>query len=148
MRGARGFSFVETIIVVVVLGIAVTGVLLVSTTAVKDSADPMLRMQAIAIAESYLEEILAAEFADPGGPAESGRADWDNVGDYAGLSDTGAANRLVAPIAGLEDYDVTVSVTGGNLNGLTGAGNVLRVTVTVTDPSGESISLDGYKTNY
>lgn len=148
VRVARGFTLVETVLTIVVLGVASVGVLLVFTESVRASADPLIRAQALAIADSYMDEILQAYFTDPGGGAEAGRSDYDNVGDYNGLSDVGARDRTDAAIAGLEDYTVAVTVqNSGNLNGLA-SGSVLRVTVTVTHTSGETLVLDGYKTNY
>ena len=66
----RGASFVELIIFIVIVGLAVAGVLLVINTNAQHSADPQLRKQALAIAESLLEEVEMARFtycnpADP-----------------------------------------------------------------------------------
>lgn len=61
-RRSRGISLIELIMFIVVLGVGVAGVLSVYTVAVKNSADPMQRKQAIAIAESLLTEILQQQF--------------------------------------------------------------------------------------
>jgi MSHA pilin protein MshD len=47
---------------IVVVGIAVSGVLSVYSLNVRSSADPMLRKQALAIAESLLKEVLAKPY--------------------------------------------------------------------------------------
>ena len=47
----RGFSLVETAIFIAVVGIGLAGVLLAITTATRDSVDPLIRKQAVAIAE-------------------------------------------------------------------------------------------------
>ena len=54
-RYARGFTLIEVIIFIVVVGAGLAGILSVSTTVVKSSADPMVRKQAAALADSILE---------------------------------------------------------------------------------------------
>lgn len=63
-------SLVELIIAMVVISIAITGLLMVFNHSVRGSADPMLRKQAVAIAESMLNEVLAQPFSycDPQDP--------------------------------------------------------------------------------
>jgi len=141
---SRGFTLVELIISMVVVSIALGGVLMVMNYTVRHSADPMLQHQALAIAESYLEEVLLQSFNDPDGPGGETRAFFDDVGDYNGLIDVGARDQAGNAILGLGSY--TVAVTVGNLavNGIAGR----RVTVTVTDPAGNNLSLSGFKTNY
>jgi len=74
IKGQRGFTLIELIIFIVVVGAGLAGILSVSTTAIKSSADPMIRKQTIAIAESMLEEILLKEYCDP---------DWVEIGTIA-----------------------------------------------------------------
>ena len=57
----RGFTLIELIIFIVVVAAGLAGILSVMNTVVKSSADPMIRKQTIAIAESLLEEILLKE---------------------------------------------------------------------------------------
>ena len=57
----RGFTLIELIIFIVVVGAGLAGILSVMNTVVKSSADPMVRKQAIALADSILEEILQKE---------------------------------------------------------------------------------------
>jgi MSHA pilin protein MshD len=147
-RQQAGVTFVELVISIVVIGIAATGILQVMTINTASSADPMIRHQAIAIAEAYLDEILAKNFTDPGGPAETGRADYDDVQDYDGLSDTGARDQGDNAISGLGNYDVGVTVTNEALGPGAAPVNALRVTVTVTPPDGPDIVLSGYRANY
>ncbi len=70
-RAARGVGLVELILFVVIVGAALAGVLVVYDRAVRSSADPLARKQAIAIAESLLSEVLAQPFTycDPQDPA-------------------------------------------------------------------------------
>ena len=70
----RGFTLIELIIFIVVVAAGLAGILSVMNTVVKSSADPMIRKQTIAIAESLLEEILLKEYCDPD-LVETGTAD-------------------------------------------------------------------------
>jgi MSHA pilin protein MshD len=65
-----GLSLVEVIIFVVIVSVGVAGLMMLMNTVLKHSADPMLRKQAIAIAESLLEEIELQPFTycDPDDP--------------------------------------------------------------------------------
>jgi MSHA pilin protein MshD len=84
-RQNRGFTLIEIIIFIVVVGAGLAGILAVSTNVVKSSADPMLRKQAMSLADSILEEIMLQNFNDPDGLPnikEGAHADWDNVSDY------------------------------------------------------------------
>ena len=148
---ARGFTLVEVVITILV--ISIVAVVLTSAQAIVNqrSSDPMISCQAIAVAESYLEEILAKDYLDPNAgtvcPAAPGsRALYDNVCDYDGLS--GAIEDQLGNSLGLTDYTAAVSVApSGNLNGVNSA-NVVLVTVTVTDPLGHTTKLSGYRANY
>src|SRR5215470_7670952 len=72
-RSQRGLSLIELIIFIVVVGIGLAGVLVAINTGVGRSADPMVRKQALAAAESLLEEIELQPFTycDPGDTAAS-----------------------------------------------------------------------------
>lgn len=58
----RGLSLIELLVFIVVVGIAVSGALSVYSLNTRSSADPMVRKQALAIAESLLEEVLAKPY--------------------------------------------------------------------------------------
>ena len=139
----RGFTLIELIIFIVVVGAGVAGILSVMDQVVRGSADPMLTKQAAALADSVLEEVLQKAYADPDGTnvGETGRTDWDNVDDFNGA--TQAAFGLPPGLAG---YTLTVAVSDG-----TAALGVAarRVVVTVTIAArGESVVLTGYRANY
>lgn len=138
-----GFTLIELIIFMLVVSIGIVGVITVMNTVVKSSADPMVRKQAGALADSILEEILLKEYVDPDGVpnvVESGRDTYDDVDDYNGLSNA-AFTDLPAT---LNAYVIAITVTDGSVKlGITAK----QVTVTVTRGA-ESISMTGYRTNY
>lgn len=150
----RGFTLIELIIAVLIISVAVAGVLAAYVNSVKGSGDALVNKQLIAIAEEMLEEILLKPYAVTGtapgnvpvscGPAAS-RAAFDDVRDYAGYQTNGICDIDGNAIPGLGGYRVSVAIDPGFALG--GIANTLRVTVT-TSASGQSIVLDGFRTNY
>ncbi len=138
-----GLTLVELILSMVIISIALMGILSVMNLTVKHSADPMVQHQAVAIAESYLEEILLQAYS---GGSSSQRADYDDVSDYQGLSDTGVRDQNGDSITGLSQYTITVSVSAPMT--LTDGVNAKKITVNVAGPNAISLSLVGYKTEY
>ncbi len=63
----RGVSLVELIMFIVIVSVALAGILLVMNTTTRGSADPLIHKQALAIAESLLEEVelMPFTFCDP-----------------------------------------------------------------------------------
>lgn len=151
----HGFTLIELVIFIVIVGIGVAGILSVFTTSIKNSADPMVRKQALAIAESLLEEVVAKEFKDPDGGASgvssctlgagSNRTVWKDVCQYNGYSSTGIKDAQGNSVASLSGYNVTsVAVTSPTLSGVT----FKQVDVTVTDTQNNTIKLTGYRGDY
>ena len=142
-----GVTLVELLVSIVIVSIAASGVLGVLSMTTAASADPMIRHQAAAIAEAYLEEIMLKPITDPDGvDGEAARADYDDLDDYDGLLDAGARDQFGLAIAALGSYDVGVSVSPSS--GLAGipAADVLRIDVVVTHGSDISFELSGYRT--
>ena len=145
----EGATLVELLVSIVIVSISAASVLGVLSMNVGASADPMQRHQAMAIAESYLEEIFLRPIDDPDGvDGEAARASFDDLDDYNGLVDAGAADQFGVPLAGLGDYTVSVSV--GPSSGLGGlpAGDVLRVDVQVVRGADISYTLSAYRARY
>lgn len=152
----RGISLIELIIFIVIISVALTGILLVMNQTTAHSADPMIRKQAIAVAESLLEEIQLQDFiaasgaVSPNPVTQANRAsEYHIVTDYNGFGFPQGLTGIypvggVAPIAGLENYNASVTITPEVLNGA----SAVRITVTVTDPQNNAIAIDGYRTAY
>ena len=146
----RGATLVELIVAIVIIGVAVTGVLMVFIRNTGASADPLIWHQATAIAEAYLEEALTRNFTDPDGLGGETRATYDDVLDY-NFTDVGARDQNGSAISGLEGYTVQVQAAVDALNDITlVSGNAVRVTVTVTPAVSVSntVVISGYHTNY
>ena len=155
-QSQRGFTLIELIMFIVIVGVGVAGVLSVFTSSVKSSADPMVRKQAMSIAESLLEEILLKEFKDPNGgtngvsactlAAGSNRSLWDDVCDYNGYTSNGITDVQGASVTSLGGYKVlpAVAVTTEPVGGI----NLKRVVVSVTDTQNNVITIVGYRGDF
>lgn len=142
-----GFSLIEVIVAMLLISVGVLGLLSAMNTTVKGSADPMVRKQAIAVAESLLEEIALKDFADPGGPACAARNCFDDVSDYASYQTTGGIVDISgAAIGGLSGYNISSVTVANAALGSIGSSDAKLITVTVTAPGGEAISLSAYRT--
>ena len=176
-RTQSGLTLIELIVFIVIVSVGLAGILLTYDTVVRSSADPMVRKQALAIAESLLLEIeqqpftwcdpqdgnvttatSAAECATnnqsslagptPATETRGSAADpFDNVADYAGYTATASDIVGTSTLAG---YTVTVVVTdagGAAPFGPIPAGAMLRIAVTVVG-HGETVTLVGYRARY
>ena len=138
-----GATLVELIVSIVIISTTIAGVLGIVNLTVLHSADPIVQQQAIAIAESYIEEIIALPVDDPTGPdGETDRALFDNVKDYDGLNDNGVIDQDGNAIAELDNYTVSIAITPQTINGLA---NMQEIIVTVQRPGTATLSLTAYK---
>ena len=144
----RGFSLIELLIFIVVVSAGLAGILSVMDTVVKSSADPMVRKQTVAIAESLLEEIVLKNYSNPpDGYSGLSRAEFDDVGDYAGYGTSeGIVDQAGAAVPGLGDYNFLPAVTVVSTSDLGGVA-ARKITVSVTGP-GTTFSLSGYRSDY
>ncbi len=148
-----GFSLVELVIAIVIVGIGLAALLIPIITATRSSADPLIRKQTLAVAEALIEEIELKPFANPAGgftgaATQANRPLFDDVNDYNGFTTNGIFTLDGVAIPGLANYNVTnVSVVGAALGAITAA-NAVLISVTVTGPGGEAITLAAYRTNY
>jgi MSHA pilin protein MshD len=91
----RGLSLIELVMAIMVISVGVVGLLMIFNSTVSKSADPMVRKQAMAIAESMLSEVLAQPFSfcDPQDPANEAAVPPPNTsactGGAAGSQDQG-----------------------------------------------------------
>lgn len=149
----RGFTLVEVIVLIVVLGTALAGVMLVFQNVVRSSVDPQIYKQALSIAEAMLDEVLLSAYEpQPGGGS---RANFDDVGDYAGFSTaSGITDLQGAAIPGLGAYNVSVAVAPAAALADSGGGlpvaesRRVTVTVTVTGQPDMTVQLDGFRLRY
>ncbi|TFH75814.1 prepilin-type N-terminal cleavage/methylation domain-containing protein [Gammaproteobacteria bacterium LSUCC0112] len=136
----RGVTFVELIAVIAILAVSLAGVTASISSALSRSSDVVLETRALALAQSYLDEILSRRFDErsaprgippcrgsgPAAPAcstafgavdagESARAEFDDVDDYHGLTEGGGTPNLLRDAegderVGYENFSISVSV--------------------------------------
>lgn len=148
----RGVSLIELILFMIIISIAVAGVLLVMNKITGSSADTLVRKQALAIAESLLEEIelqgVSGVTPNPVPATNANRTSFDNVFNYNGYNTTAGILAMDnTAVAGLGSYNVTppveVAYTTAPWGGIP-AGGAVVINVHVTGPGGQ-IDLTGYR---
>lgn len=150
-KSQQGISLVELILFIVIVSIALVALLSVLNITTKGSVDPLIRKQALAIAESLLEEVELQDFSNASCGAGcagvlANRSSFDDVFDYNGIN---ATADVITGIAGLASYSVNIAVVSpASAWGTIPAGDVAQITVTVTDPSGQALEAVGYRVNY
>lgn len=149
-KPAAGFTLIEMIIAIVIIGVGLAGLLSVFNTTVSASADPMIRKQMLSIAEEMMEEIqLKPMTAGVGTIAGCNRTAADNVADYAGYNQP-ICSIDGTPVPALAGYTVAVAqdaAAAAQLTNGTTAVPAIRIIVTVTHGS-EAFSLVGWRTAY
>jgi MSHA pilin protein MshD len=133
----RGISLIELIMFIVIVSVALAGILLVMNVTARSSADPLIHKQALAIAESMLEEIelMPNTFCDPDDPTATTATSpavvaggctvrVEALGPDAAFApyQTVAETRTSAttPYDNVNDYN-TFSMAAGALQDITGA---------------------------
>ncbi len=144
-RRNRGFTLIEVIVFIVVVGIALAAVFSAFNTMTAASADPQVRKQVLAIAESLMEEVQLMPFtycdpnddnvasaSSPAGcatPSEdavigpemgetrySTTSRFDNVSDYSGFAlPAGIRDLNDNLVPGLSGYTASVTVSAATL---------------------------------
>ncbi|NOZ12491.1 MAG: prepilin-type N-terminal cleavage/methylation domain-containing protein [Acidobacteria bacterium] len=170
--GRKGFTLIETVIAIVVIGIAVTGIIGVIMNNVQEGARPFLEIKGVELGQAMMDEILLKRWDEDtplgGGripvseanigteAGESGRTDFDDVDDYNGYADGVSGeplkNELGTDIsADFKGYSRSVSVDFYKPTGAPASldtKNYKRIRVTVTTPMGENFVFTAIKTNF
>lgn len=153
-RPAPGFTLIETIIAIVILGVALGGTLLAINTAVRSSSDPLIHKQMLAVAEETMEEILLKPYTTSAipatatrhtcGSAAAARSGFDEIIDFGNYQTSGICDIDGNAVAGLENYALTVFIERVTWQGIA---NTLHIVVTVAQGT-EAVALDGWRTGY
>lgn len=149
-RRQAGMTLVELIVAIVIIAVGLAGVLSVFNNTVKNSADPMIRKQLLALAEGMMDEVMLLPFeADPatnwsGSATCANRDQFDEVDDFSGYT-----NQDVCDYDGnqkLPGYKLSVTVESLALD-VVPATAARKITVKA-EVGGESLSLVGWRTNW
>lgn len=153
-RSPRGFLLIEAMIASVVLAVAAIGVATLLATSYQNTAAMRESAIATSLARQMLEEIAAKPLTNPDGTESTGpdagqitRSQYLSAGNYNGFSDstttmtTAAGEAVSAGDGGVFIRTVTVTYES-NVTGTTAAsGDFALVTVTVTGPLKQSVTL-------
>lgn len=140
-RGQRGATLVELIVAMVIIAAAVGGVLVSFDVATRGSADPMLQKQALAIAESLLEEVqlMPFTFCDPDDPQASS-ATSNAVGP------TGCSDAATVEVIGSEGIETRYLATTpfDNVSDYNGFDSAAEAPPGLKSITSNDLGLDGY----
>lgn len=143
----HGFTLIEMIVAIVILGVGLAGVMLAFSTAIGRSADPVIHQQMLAIAEEMIEEVQLKPFAAAANSAPAGcaRDTYNDVLDYNGYTTSGQICTVDGvAVSALSGYSLSVTVAASTLSGVAAA---RRISVTVTRGS-SSLTLVGWRTDF
>ena len=140
----RGISLIELIMFIVIVSVALAGIMVVMNVTTKSSADPLIHKQALAIAESLLEEVELMPFTicDPNDVnAASAVTAADCTAGYvealgpetiSGVSET--RHSATDPFDNVNDYNGFNSVADGGVKDIAGnaVGGLGSYTATVS----------------
>ena len=146
-RHQAGFTLVEMIVAIVILGIGLAGVAVAFSVAIGRSADPVINQQLLAIAEEMIEEVQLKPYTAAANTAPAGcaRDTYNDVSDYNGYASSGQICTVDGvAVSALSGYSVSVGVAIATLSGV---GAAKKITVTVTRGS-SSLTLVGWRTDY
>ncbi|GGY80969.1 hypothetical protein GCM10007071_30420 [Marinobacter zhanjiangensis] len=151
---------------IVIISVAIAGVVGAFSLIAGRSADPLNQTRAVALAQRYMDEILAKPFdedARPGQRYDGGcrktvvdgrsRDEYEDVDDYDAIVDeapseywTGAGN----PEEGYDQFSVTVDVdcVANPSSELNADVEAKRIRVTITDPSDNDYVFAAYRVNF
>jgi len=148
----KGFSLIELVITIVVLGIALSALTASLFSGVGRNADPLWQSKATQLSQAYLDEILSMRYQDNsplGGGAvgtcviagnevgETSRSEFNDVDDYDGLIET--ADFLDdAATSNYAGYTVSIDVTCVGPNNAAAINSKL-IALTITSPTNQNI---------
>lgn len=147
-RRHQGFTLIEMVLAIVVIGIGLAGVMMAFNATVQRSADPVVAKQLLSVAEEMMEEIQLKPYAASAPTRSPGctRNYFNDITDYNGYVVSQVCDIDGTAIAALSGYAVSVSVTGAALGSIPAA-NAMRISVTVSRGT-DSLTLVGWRTNY
>ena len=164
----RGVTLVELVMTIVIIGVAIAGVVGAFSLITGRSADPLNQTRAAALAQLYMDEILARNYdesskvgggrvdatdVDCGSPGADGetRAGYDDVDDYNVINNEAPQDGKGNPLPGYENFrvSVTVSCAGGDIAEMSLAtSDAKRIDITITDPSSATYQFSAYRGNF
>ncbi|MHC5022365.1 MAG: prepilin-type N-terminal cleavage/methylation domain-containing protein [Planctomycetota bacterium] len=160
-RTSRGFTLVEVVVATVIVGVMILAALTTLGATARSRQVQTNTGRGLSLARHLMSEILAQAYEDPddapvfgreGGESGSSRADWDDVDDYHGFSETIPHSRDGAMMDWAAGWSREVAVSFVDLANMQPSGptetGLKLVRVTVTAPNGEQTSLSGLRASF
>ncbi|HEY8036267.1 MAG TPA: prepilin-type N-terminal cleavage/methylation domain-containing protein [Methylobacter sp.] len=135
----RGITLIELIVFMVIVGVAMSGIISAINFNVRHSSDPVVKKQALAIAEALLEEIELMPFTicDPDDPnVRTASTAADCTGGAGGANDESLAP--LGPEAGETRYAAPFFDNVSDYNGFNMASGAIN------DVANNNLGLNGY----
>jgi MSHA pilin protein MshD len=154
----RGFTLIELIAFIVVIGLSLTTIGSVFQHSVIRIQDPLINSHLLSMAQSQLDEVLSRKFDEntpTGGVPVCGSGD-----PCAGIGlDLGEDLSAIATLDDVDDFHLyqdipavgytrEVSVVSAGIDFGVDNEQAKRITVTVTSPQGIAMSLASYRFNF
>jgi MSHA pilin protein MshD len=169
----KGVTLVELVISIVVLSIAMVALMNAFSVSMSGSADPLWRNKSLKLAQLYLDEILSKRYdhnTHVGGlpfvtmpsctglgpdPGETDRADYNDVDDYNGLTESPPKSLTGNLDSSYTPYSISVSVVcdgtrvGAMQSSTTGSNaQAKKISITITPPNQPAITFAVYRGNF
>lgn len=154
VRRQQGYSLIGAIIGLTIAAVLLSMLSIIIDVSLRRSAGPQIEIQALNVAEAYLEEILSLPLRDPDSgtlcpSAPVTRDDFNDVCDYRDFNEAVARGISAALVSGPGQFSVSVSVLTDNLAVFhpdcdSATPRCARITVNVTPPTGPDVSLSAY----
>lgn len=164
----QGATLVELVMTIVIISIAIAGVVGAFALIAGRSADPLNQTRAVALAQLYMDEILARDYdessnvgggkvlaaqvdcAAPGADGET-RGSYGDVDDYNAVNDELPQDGEGIPLPGYDGFRVSITVlcAGNDVTEMSLANaDAKRIDITITDPSGNNYLFSAYRGNF
>ena len=156
-RGRRGFTLLEGLVASVILVILVIGVAGALSSSYQQGNEVAASSTAVGLARQLMDEIVAKPFSssDALGSGIGARSTYTSISAYNGYSDSSNALPLLEggtlDVTSAENFSRGVTVKVGaqpSIDMTTPASNFGIVTVTVTGPDGEVVSVPEFVAEY
>ncbi len=149
---SRGFTLIELILFIVVVGVATAGLFAAINSSTVNNVNPLFQIRALELAQAQMDEIIGKRYDDksPNGgfpPCDSGEVgavscdSSDGRGDLGDIDDYHGFNTVPAAYGG---FTMNVTVAGVTLDGRP----TKLITVTVDSAASEPVILSAYRGNF